>query len=281
MIIPPEPMQLFAGQRAFIAYGAPWKDAVIALMDSSCGYDPWDYDDGMTPGDVLITVIATQPRVFGCIELIGWDSATDRFTVADKWNLVTLPEVPEWLSLPTRPGPLDHATGSYLLETLGTQRWGGRLYEVGVAASSSAEAARVMMNSRERCTHCSKSFGLARKDARERIHTYVCEANSHIGDHYSDWSAALCTNCYVQMSAGGFTNYLDFRFSENPPCPRCSFRRSVGYFSQPYVTDVPQIESPWEFYSEPYRHWDNRGYWLCHHCHFVFGESPETGDRFF
>lgn len=242
---------------------------------------PVEYNDGMTPGDVLITVIETQPRVFGCIELIGWDSATDRFTVADTWNLVTLPAVPAWLSLPTHPGPLDHDTGSYLLETLGTQRWGGRLYEAGVDASTTAEAARVMMNSGGQCTHCDENIGLALSDARERIHTYVCEANSHVGDHYSDWSAALCTNCYVKMSAGGFTNYLDFRFAANPPCPRCSFRRSVGYVSRPYADDLPATESPWEFYSEPHRQWDNRGHWLCHHCHFVFGEPPETGDRFF
>lgn len=73
MIIPPDPMQLFDGQRAFIAFGAPWKDAVIALMDPRCGYDPWEYDEEMRRDDVLITVIKTEPRVFGCIELIGWD----------------------------------------------------------------------------------------------------------------------------------------------------------------------------------------------------------------
>ncbi|WP_032375263.1 hypothetical protein ACN9MI_07755 [Rhodococcoides fascians] len=82
----------------------------------------------------------------------------DRFTVTDKWNLVTLPAVPECRSLPTRPGPLGHYTGSYLQETLSTQRWGERVYEAGVDASTTAEAARVMTNSREQCTHCSKSF---------------------------------------------------------------------------------------------------------------------------
>ncbi|WP_032375264.1 hypothetical protein ACN9MI_07750 [Rhodococcoides fascians] len=55
----------------------------------------------------------------------------------------------------------------------------------------------------------------------------------------------------MKMSAGGFTNYLDFEFAANPPCPRCPFRRSVGYVSRPYADDLPAPESPWEFYSEP------------------------------
>ncbi|OZC84408.1 hypothetical protein CH282_14795 [Rhodococcus sp. 06-418-1B] len=274
MMLPPaEPIQLIPGQRAFIGFGRPWKHAVIALMGTETGYKPWFYSDEMRDGDVLITVLDTSPRVFGCIEFIGWDFVADCFNIKESANLYRLPVVPEWMTLPAQSEPLDVPLADKLLNALGRERWGVTQYKFGLAPPSTAEAARVILNSGSLCTHCDARIDLNQPDPADQIHTHLAAAYSHVENHYSDWPAALCQTCYLDMSTQGFLNYLDFRFSSNPQCPRCFARRSTECVYQPYVTDVQPSDAPWDVDAADYALGPD-GSWLCHQCHFVFGDAP-------
>ena len=271
MIPPPEPIRLRPGQQVSVAFGRPWKDAVISLMEPGCGYTPWQYDEDRQEGDVLISVLDTQPQVFGCIEIIGPKTDDSPFSIDQKWILRRLPTVPDWLSLPDVHKPLGFEQAQNLLSILDSER---QTYSqgFGIEPPTTAEAARVILDSGGRCTHCDKQINLNRPDARGRIHTHLAEANSFVGDHYSDWPAALCTPCYGKMSTGGFINYLDFRFAGNPQCPRCRARRTAEYIRSYYIEDLPADPSPWKFYNEEHRGPDDYGRWLCHRCHFVFSD---------
>lgn len=273
MIVPAEPIQLRPGQRAFIGFGRPWKHAVIVLMEPETSYKPWFYTDEMRDGDLLITVIDTAPRVFGCIEFIGRDSAADRSTIKESFILDRLPVVPEWMTLPTKSAPLDGPLAEQILYALGRERWGLSPYKFGIAPSSTAEAARVILNSDGRCTHCDVHIDLTEPNPADQIHTHLAPANSHVEHHYAEWSAALCKTCYLDMSTQGFINYLDFRFARNPQCPRCFARRTTECVHQPYVTDIQPSDAPWDVDAANYPLGPD-GPWLCHNCHFAFGDTP-------
>ncbi|OZE96553.1 hypothetical protein CH299_19480 [Rhodococcus sp. 14-2686-1-2] len=277
---PAGPLDLLEGQRAFVAYGRPWKDAVIALIAPASKYTPWFYNREIHHGDVLITVLDTSPQVFGCIEIVGRDPTSDSAAIELTWNLTSLPTVPQWLDLPPEPGALSRDIAAMLLRRLGRERWGTNTHLFGISPPTTAEAARVLMESGGRCTHCDEEIDLSKPDAREQIHVYLADANSHVEQHYSDWPAALCTRCSKKMSAGGFINYLDFRFAANPQCPRCSGHRSVEHLVMPMMEDGLPPESPWQF-SEGTHDFDGDGFWLCHYCHLLFGDAPEGRRRYF
>ena len=135
-------------------------------------------------------------------------------------------------------------------------------------------AARRLLRSGGRCTGC--ALDLASVNARYHVHIHtvdvdplaplipvayeapveVVDDEEGYGsdsirlaeDHWRpispplDWPAVLCDACHDRMRAGGFTGFLDFRFSLHPACPACSAHwtmRSIATgFSEP-------VKEPW------------------------------------
>lgn len=175
---------------------------------------------------------------------------------------------------------------------------------------SSLAAARILLESKGRCDGCNNKFELAGADARDHVHIHTVDVDPNEraiavaddpvpppppppdpADVYgagpiltglwralrvpADWPAALCESCHDRMRAGGFTNFLRFRFSLHPPCPSCAaqwtMRTRAGW--PVYIPVIPWI-----------RHTgccpDPR--WLCGACGHKWGptynsvESPRS-----
>jgi hypothetical protein len=269
MIPAPPNVERHAGERGFLAVGSPWLDATLALMEKKCPYTPWYYVDGMRAGDLLVTVLSTNPRVFACVERMGTNTDGD-LTVAERWDARTMPKVPRGLGLPRLPAVLDDETTDAVLRLLYGSLSSFGWHALGVETPTTAEAARIIMDSGGECTHCAQSFDLTTEDAREHIHVRQTPAKSVVGKSYRGWPAALCDDCDRAMMESGYDNYLDFRLSPNPPCPACGAHRTAVYRPLGYIS-IPTRDMPWEINWTQYDGW---GSWLCHDCHHVFGPPP-------
>lgn len=156
----------------------------------------------------------------------------------------------------------------------GIMGYGADLYLNG---HNTLAAARKMLGSGGRCSGCQRELDLASVHARYHLHSHTVdvdpmapllpvayEAPPEVDpddvpygpgairtaeDHWrprrvpSDWPAVLCDSCHDCMRNGGFTSFLDFRFSLHPRCPSCSaqwtMRTVAGFIAEPF--DQPWI----------------------------------------
>lgn len=63
-------MKREAGQRTFLIVGSPWLTAIAAIRDELIDEDPWQARGSFRPGDLLVTVLDTDPRAVLCVERI-------------------------------------------------------------------------------------------------------------------------------------------------------------------------------------------------------------------
>lgn len=170
-------------------------------------------------------------------------------------------------------------------------------------------AARILLRSGGRCTGCACELDLASVNARYHVHIHtvgldpmappmpvayqapeapleVDDADVPYGpgairlatDHWrpiltaQDRPAVLCDVCHDRMRAGGFTGFLDFRFSLHPSCPACSahwtMRTIAGFIAVPPT-------APWIWHTGccPEQKWK------CGACGHNFGGEFEFGGQ--
>ncbi|QDQ95884.1 alkylphosphonate uptake protein [Rhodococcus sp. WB9] len=83
----------------------------------------------------------------------------------------------------------------------------------------------MLLKSAGKCTACGETIDLRGSAARERVHIHTAENGVDHWNYYGpahDWPAALCGRCQTAMTEGGFSTFLDYRFSFHPSCPRCA-----------------------------------------------------------
>ncbi|WP_124259244.1 hypothetical protein [Rhodococcus ruber] len=225
------------GQRGFLAEGRPWKDAVIAYLEPRSPYRPWLIPSAVAAGNLIITVLDTDPRTVLCVERMG---PTRRGTVLEvvEESRLTLPSVSDIeaalsITLPTAPGRIDDGAADRLLEALSMyeERFGNPPRPFADphrhdGQLSSARSARVLLESGGVCAACGDRVNLRGAAARERVHVHLPDAHAAADEQWSDRSAALCTQCHKAMSGEGFTSFVEYRFSLQPRCPRCQACRT-------------------------------------------------------
>lgn len=209
--------QEYVPTRVQVVVGSRWRDTVFALLGAPLKVWPTD--------DATLVVIDSAPRLM--LTALG--------TADPPHSVVPLTDVENavgW-SLPAD-GVVDGDRASALLEVLERHRWRDT---TPVFGHSTLAAAETLLTSEGRCTGCWAAFDLQTAAGRDAVLVRTVEEDN-------DWPAALCTECQRAMTDQGFTNFLDYRFSRHPRCPRCHGRRTANaWYGMPAF---PMRYTPWE-----------------------------------
>ena len=207
----------------YVVEGNPWAEALICAITPSAAHRPWHGVEEVRWGDAVIVVIATDPPTVLCGFVLTRASVPDAIAAACRSgsSLRTVQDV-------------ERAAGGHRL-TDGMRRdspaaaallEAAREYTVSTPADrvglSSVAAGRILMQSEGRCTCCGGAVDPAAATLESSLHL-VSESDFAEG---RDWPALLCPLCADAMRAGGYSSVIDYAYSLQPPCPRCSARRS-------------------------------------------------------
>lgn len=220
-----------------VVEGRPWKEAIITVLEPRSPYRPWHTDDfnPIDEGDRVIAIIDTDPvSVLGAVGVVGPDrDAHTALPGIERIELGVTPALFELdtlntilsLQLPASPGLLNR--DGYAVMRSMTDYWSDGMG--GCFGSSTLAQARTLLASGGRCTGCDEQIDLTGPNAAERVHFHTASRPQQDDRrHYSDWPAVLCDSCHTRIVDGGFGNFVDFRFSLAPACPRCSANRSMS-----------------------------------------------------
>lgn len=231
----------FRAQGVGIVYGKPWKEAVIKLLEPRSPYRPWQTHGSLAPGQTVVVVLDTDPQsVLPAVGVIGADGDIDRaLTKIDTFRLRGLFELAT-LNMVT---DLGLGQGGYLSasaeQVTGVLDRYIRSSAATMVGHTTLAAGRILLASGGSCTGCSRRIDLMGENARDRLHVHPVDAGP---SDNPDWPAALCDDCRDRMTEGGFTNFLDFRYSLNPSCPECSAQRTAAAM---YGMPAGPVEQPW------------------------------------
>lgn len=271
------------------ASGVEPGDAVIAILDT---------DPASVIADLRVvgSDCSADRAVAGCVDReSGWKSPPDLIELGTLTALTGL-------GFQRNGADVTIANADRLIEVMGEgiEACNDQVY---LSGHSTLAAARILLRSGGRCTACSGELDLASVNARYHVHIHTVdvdptaplvpvayEAPPEVADDEKkygyesiqieptprpirtppDWPAVLCDPCHDRMRLGGFTSFLDFRFSLHPPCPSCHARwtmRTIAGFLA-----VPPAE-PWIWHTGccPEQKWQ------CGACRHNFGGRFEFG----
>lgn len=260
--------------RLHIVESIDWLLGVIALLESRSRRRPWRYGFGEARrGDPVAIVLNTEPAsILTTLGSIGSDEGLGRAVV--DWTFIE----PKLLDLAT----LVHTVGfgwdprrAWRLEGDDAVRMELALTESHHHADpslrfghTSVVRARILLHSRGRCTGCDNVIDLVSDDARDNFWFHTVDEPAREAPEVlimddrdacsylegpipascwrpglpEDWPGVLCRRCQTRMREGGYTNLLDFRFSQHPKCPACGAGRTQrALFGMLVTRDIP----PW------------------------------------
>ncbi len=249
--------------RVNVVRGTPWKDALISVLEPRSPYRPWQPATGFQSGETVIAVLDTDPiSVLAGVGIIGADgdpgralAAIDPFYRSGLMELGTLNMLADFTVMPDSEGVYYRNSPDEITAVMGAYR---RATSQDLIGRTSLAEGRILLKSGGQCTGCRQAIDLTGADARDRIHirTAVTPQAAEPAGRPSrrltgglppraavpDWPAELCDLCNDSMKAGGFTNFLEFKFSLHPRCPVCSAQRTK---STMYGMPAGPVEEPW------------------------------------
>lgn len=226
-----------------IIHASPWKDAVIKLLEPRSPYRPWQ-PESVEPAGTVVVVLDTDPQsVLTAVGFIGPDGDVDRaLAKIERHKLGGLLEFATFNELTQLHmddggyGIFHQAAPDQVVQVVDRYT---RAPASAMFGHTSLASARILLKSAGMCAGCNRPIDLTGENARDRVHIHAINAGH---SDTRDWPAVLCDDCHVQMREGGFTNFLDFRYSLNPPCPQCSAKRTR---STMYGMPAGPVEEPW------------------------------------
>lgn len=249
--------------RVNIVRGTPWKDALISVLEPRSPYRPWQPAAGFDAGDAVIAVLDTDPiSVLAGVGIIGPDgdagralAAIDPFYRSGLMELGTLNMLADFKVMPDSEGVYYRNSPDDVVAVLGAYM---RSTAESLFGRTSLAEGRILLKSNGRCAGCRETIDLTGAGARDRIHIHTAslpQAGEPVrnpsglltgglppGSARWDWPAVLCDSCNDSMQAGGFENFLDYKFSLHPRCPVCSAQRTK---STMYGMPAGPVEEPW------------------------------------
>lgn len=239
--------------RLHVLEAADWKAGIITLLEPSSPYRPWRYGFAEArPGDYAILVLGTDPvsvvTVLARIDTEEWPGGAmldlPRYR-ADVVDLTTLAMMLDLSDAFTTWRFDDDEAERLILALHESPVYGEPFYRWG---HSSVSAARNLLRFRGDCHGCGATIDLSGADARSQLHIHMAEPRKRPEpdspiwtsawnidpalyrtsptETVTDWPAIICRSCHDRMRGGGHTSFVDYRFSLNPPCPRCGAQRT-------------------------------------------------------
>ncbi|PBC38104.1 hypothetical protein CJ178_29380 [Rhodococcus sp. ACPA4] len=277
-----------AGQHVFIALGTPWLDAAVAFLEPKAKVDPWSFHGHMAAGDVLITVLDTDPRTVLCAETLTAPFADGmaRLEVSENYDtfsrLPLVPDIEKAMSIqfPSETGQIDDALGDRILWALHSAV-GLDSFEIDTTdPTSTAAHARALLGSCGSCTACDAPLRLNKFTAGDSMHFHSASHSFRQFEPGDDCPAVLCRKCAGRIASSAYTNLVEYMVSTHPPCPQCrarwTSRCSPGmpaylHNVRPWISVTGCVVGP------------NTPQWSCLKCHHSWGNMfelpPELDER--
>lgn len=232
-------------QGVFLVVGSPWLDAIAAIRDGNRGGDPWQASGSFRPGDLLITVLDTDPRAVLCVERVEQGGPDDDPVVLGERRMAEhLPSVPEVEKLaatkfPEHAGPIPARDADRLLDAIAFADMRSSMEPVGGARGVLAEA-RTRLNSVTVCGLCDAPVDPG--DPAVNIHF------AHPAEEGEDVDALLCAACSDELAGSQHSTLVQHRLvTRHPQCPRCAAFQTLSVVVGG-LSFAPQIAKwrPWQ-----------------------------------
>lgn len=208
-------------QKVFLVVGTPWLEAIAAIRDDNRDGDPWQASGSFRPGDLLITVVDTDPRAVLCVERLEQGGPDDDSVVLGERRMAEhLPPVSEVESLaaatmPDNPGLIPARDADRLLVAIVSADM--RLaMKMGVVPPDRLAAARTRLNARSSCGLCDDPVD----PGDPAVEVHLVDPAAEQGE---DADALLCAACSDELAGSHHRTLVQHRLStRHPQCPRCA-----------------------------------------------------------
>ncbi|WP_149359262.1 hypothetical protein [Lolliginicoccus suaedae] len=229
-------MKRSPGQQVFLGVGSPWLSAITAMSSGTEGLSCFNVRGAPRPGDLLLTVLDTQPPVVLCINRIdvvdhdGWPGSD--VTTGERCLLRELPEVSAIeaesgcaLDLATQ-APLGAEDADHVLAALAPYTE-FRFDRTVRHPSREVATARAVLGSFPGCAGCHRKVDHATISLDAIL---LPESGTGNWDDPRTWyPALLCGPCTIRFRSSGRSDFAEYVFAEqHPGCPRCGARRTRG-----------------------------------------------------
>lgn len=207
-------------QQVFLVVGTPWLEAIAAIRDENRDGDPWQASGSFRPGDLLITVVDTDPRAVLCVERLEQGGPDDPVVLGERRMAEHLPPVSEVESLaaaamPEHPGPVPARDADRLLQAIESVDMRMAM-KMGDVPSGTLAEARTRLHARSTCGLCDDPVDPG--DPAVEVHL----ANP-APEQGADVDALLCAVCSNELAGSRHSTLVQHRLAEwHPQCPRCA-----------------------------------------------------------
>lgn len=269
-----------AGQRVFLVIGSPWLTAISAIRNENSDEDPWKAEGLFSPGDLLVTVLDTDPRAVLCVERLEEGGPEDAPVVlGERWMATGLPPVPEIEArapalFPELPGPIPARDADRLLTAIAVVNGYLQHFEPCGTGHGALGEAWVRLNAVPACLLCDESVD----PGDPTTGVYVGD----VEEAGKDVDGLLCPECSDEMERSRYATLVEHRLAtRHPQCPRCAAFQTL-FVALGKLQLPPDVAPrwPWEIATGDVFGGDETR-WHCRACgygwEYVFSDLIQAG----
>lgn len=277
-------MKRDAGQRVFLVVGSPWLTAIAVIRNENGEDDPWHTTGSFDTGDLLVTVLDTDPRAVLCVERLEEGGPEDESVVlGERWMATGLPPLPEIESraavlFPEMPGPIPARDADRLLPAIVMVNGYLENFESRGAGHSALGEAWVRLNAVPVCLVCEEAVD----PGDPTTVVYVGEVEEASEELTKDVDGLLCAECADEMERSPSATLVEHMFANrHPQCPRCAAFQTL-YVALGKLQLPPDVAPrwPWEIATGDVFSGDETR-WHCRACgygwEYVFSDLIQAG----
>lgn len=258
-------MKLEPGQRTYLVIGSPWLSAIAAMRSETASDDPWQVAGSFRPGDLLVTVLDTDPRAVLCLERLidDGDPAGEDVVIGEQLMTMHLPAVPDvearsGAAVPKRPGPIPARDADKLLDAIAAIDR-DLSYQPRAALHGPLAEAWIRLNAQGVCLLCDTPVDPG--DPATGTHV---DLETEVG---VDVDSLLCADCAEEMAHSPYASLTEHLFAtRHPQCPRCAaFQTLTVAHGKAQLNPEFAPRFPWELATTDLLYGDETD-WQCRAC---------------